>query len=105
MRLASLTLALPALWLFVVSSASAQTDEVRLDAARPKITTVSSMRVRRAPRASAEEVTRLKLGTVVSANARSAEQETIGGKTDYWYQVSLPNGERGWLFGGLLLDY
>ena len=29
----------------------------------------------------------------------------IAGKTDYWYRVNLPNGEAGWLFGGLLLDY
>ena len=84
---------------------SAQQTEVGLDAAQAKITTVSAMRVRRAPQVSAEEVTRLKLGTVVNAVARSANQDTITGKTDYWYRVNLPNGERGWLFGGLLLDY
>jgi hypothetical protein len=50
-------------------------------------------------------VLRLKLGTVVSAIARSTNQETIGGKTDYWYRVDLANGQTGWLFGGLLLDY
>jgi hypothetical protein len=48
---------------------------------------------------------RLKLGTVISAVARSTNQDTIGGKSDYWYRVNLPNGETGWLFGGLLLDY
>jgi hypothetical protein len=48
---------------------------------------------------------RLKLGTVVSALARSANQDTIGGKSDYWFRVTLPNGETGWLFGALLLDY
>jgi hypothetical protein len=57
---------------------------------RPKITTVSAMRVRRAPQVAAEEVTRLKLGTVVSAVARSPGQDTVGGKTDYWYRVGLP---------------
>jgi hypothetical protein len=63
------------------------------------------MRVRKAPQASAEEVQRLKLGTVVNAIARSTNQDTISGKTDYWYRVTLPNSQTGWLFGGLLLDY
>ena len=34
-----------------------------------------------------------------------ANQDTVGGKTDYWYLVNLPNKQSGWLFGGLLLDY
>jgi hypothetical protein len=83
----------------------AQTDEVKLDAAQAKITTVSAMRVRRAPQVSAEEMLRLKLGTVVNAIARSMNQDTVAGKTDYWYRINLPNGETGWVFGGLLLDY
>jgi hypothetical protein len=83
----------------------AQSDEIKLDSPQPKITTVSAMRARRGPQVSAEEIMRLKLGTVVSAVARSANQDTIGGKSDYWFRVTLPNGETGWLFGGLLLDY
>ena len=83
----------------------AQTDEIKLDAVQPKITTVSAMRARRAPQITAEEVMRLKLGTVVNARARSSNQDTIVGKTDYWYRVDLPNRETGWLFGGLLVDY
>lgn len=83
---------------------AAQQDEIKLDTAQAKITTVSAMRVRRAPQASAEEVQRLKLGTVVNAIARSSNQETINGKTDYWYRVILAKGA-GWVFGGLLLDY
>src|SRR5689334_21900370 len=86
-------------------AAFAQTDEVKFDAAQPKITTVSAMRARKAPQTSAEEIMRLKLGTVVSAIARSNNQDTISGKTDYWYRVNLSNGGTGWLFGGLLLDY
>src|SRR5215510_6222302 len=83
-------------------SLMAQTDEIKLDPAQPRITTVSAMRVRRAPQVSAEEVVRLKLGTIVNAIARSTNQDTIGGKTDYWYRINLPNGDSGWLFGGLL---
>src|ERR1044071_8922291 len=78
---------------------------VALLCAQPKITTVSAMRVRSGPQTTAQEITRLKLGTVVNATTRSPNQDTVGGKTDYWYQVSLPNGQSGWLFGGLLLDY
>ena len=98
----------------------AQTDEVRLDQVQVKITTVSAMRLRRAPQVAAEEVSRLRLGTIVHAVARSTNQDTIGSKTDYWYRVNLANdqpasgqpasgqpanGQHGWLFGGLLLDY
>ncbi len=83
----------------------AQTEEVKLDATQAKITAVSAMRARKSPQVAAEEVVRLKLGTVVNAIARSTNQDTIGGKTDYWYRVNLPNGQSGWLFGGLLLDY
>src|SRR5689334_15936919 len=86
-------------------AAFAQADEIKFDAAQPKITTVSAMRARKAPQTSAEEIMRLKLGTVVSAIARSSNQDTISGKTDYWYRVNLSNGGTGWLFGGLLLDY
>ena len=70
-----------------------------------KITTVSAMRVRNGPQVAAQEITRLKLGTVVNATERSPNQDTVGGKTDYWYLVNLPNKQSGWLFGGLLLDY
>lgn len=88
-----------------VSLLVAQTDEVKLDSPQTKITTVSAMRVRKSPQVSAAEIVRLKLGTVVNAIAPSANQDTVAGKTDYWYRVNLPNGDTGWLFGGLLLDY
>ena len=83
----------------------AQTDEVKLDSPQSKITTVSAMRARKDPQVTAEEIARLKLGTVVNAIARSTNQDTVTGKTDYWYRVELPNSQTGWLFGGLLLDY
>jgi hypothetical protein len=91
--------------LAMLALAVVQSDEIKLEAAQAKITTVSAMSVRKAPQDSAEEVQRLKLGTVVNAIARSTNQDTISGKTDYWYRVTLPNSQTGWLFGGLLLDY
>ena len=101
------TLAILALLVLAQASALAtQSDDVKFETVQAKITTVSAMRARRAPQITAEEVVRLKLGTVVNAVARSANQDTIGGKTDYWYRVNLPNSiDTGWLFGGLLLDY
>ena len=91
--------------LLIASTGQSQTDEVKLDTPVAKITIVSAMRARGAPRIDATEITRLKLGTVVNATAHSTTQDTIGGKTDFWYSVALPNGQTGWLFGGLLLDY
>lgn len=88
-----------------VAWAAASAQEVGLGGARAKIVTVSAVRARSAPQVGAQEVTRLKLGTVVSAAARSAEQAEVGGKTDYWYRVGLPGGGEGWVFGGLLADY
>ena len=82
-----------------------QSDEIKLDSPQSKITTVAAMRVRKSPQSTAPEITRLKLATVVNAIARSTTQDTIGGRTDYWYRINLPNGQTGWLFGGLLLDY
>ena len=105
MKYQSIILALVMLTIEYRSPVLGQADEIKLDAVQAKITTVSAMRARRAPQVSAEEIVRLKLGTVVNAMARSSNQDTIGGKTDYWYRVNLPNAETGWLFGGLLLDY
>jgi len=92
--------------LFIALAAPAHAQEVSLGGARQKITTASAVRARTAPDTTAAEVTRLKLGTVLSADARSAEQVEVGGKKEYWYRVALPEGGgTGWVFGGLLADY
>ena len=91
--------------LSLLLSAAASGQEVGLGGARQKITVVSAVRARGGPEVGAQELTRLKLGTVVSADARSAAQAEIAGKTDYWYRVALPGGGQGWVFGGLLADY
>ena len=105
MRYRSITLTLTLLAVGIASPVWAQPGEVKLDTPQTKITTVSAMRARRAPQVSAPELSRLKLGTVVNVVARSTDQDTVGNKTDYWYRITLPNGESGWVFGGLLLDY
>lgn len=97
--------ALAACCLFLLLCAQGFAQEVSLGGQRQKITTASNVRARTAPQTAAEEVTRLKLGTVVIADARSAEQTEAGGRRDYWYRVGLPGGGTGWVFGGLLADY
>jgi hypothetical protein len=98
----SVTLTLCSLFA-LVTTASAQV--VNLGGARQKITTASAVRARTAPDTNAAEVARLKLGTLLSADARSAEQTEIGSKRDYWYRVALPDGGEGWVFGALLADF
>ena len=97
--------ALAACSLFVILGVHASAQVLNLGGARQKITAASAVRARTSPDTTAEEVTRLKLGTVLSADARSAEQAEVGGKRDYWYRVALPDGRQGWVFGGLLADY
>jgi hypothetical protein len=46
-----------------------QSNEIKLDAPQAKITTVAAIRARKSPQITAEEVMRLKLGTVVNALA------------------------------------
>ncbi|HLL77798.1 MAG TPA: SH3 domain-containing protein [Pyrinomonadaceae bacterium] len=86
-------------------SPAAAAQEVSLGGARQKIAVASNVRVRSGPETAAQEVARLKFGTVVGASARTAEQVEIGGKRDHWYKVALPTGETGWAFGGFLADY
>ena len=90
---------------FVVDGAAASAQEVRLAREQQKITAASNVRARGGPQTSAPEVTRLKLGTVVVAVARSAEEAEIGGRRGHWFLVNLPGGGTGWVFGGLLADY
>jgi hypothetical protein len=91
--------------LFIALAAPAPAQEVSLGGARQKITTASAVRARTAPDTAAAEVTRLKLGTVVSADARSPEEAEVGSRKAYWFRVALPGGQQGWVFGGLLADY
>ena len=92
-------------FLTITLAVSVCAQEVKLSAAQPKITTASAVRARTGPQVAAEEITRLKLGTVVRAVARTTDDFEIGGKKDYWYRINLPGAQSGWIFGGLLKDY
>jgi len=90
---------------FVAGAVAASAQEVRLAREEQKITAASNVRARTGPQTSAPEVARLKLGTIVTAVARSAEEAEIGGRRGHWFLVNLPAGATGWVFGGLLADY
>jgi len=77
----------------------------QLDQAAKRITVVSNARLRTSPQTTADEVTRLPLGTVALALDQSAEKEKIGGIEDFWYRVRTEDGKSGWLFGGLTAPF
>lgn len=57
------------------------------------------------PNTSAEEVTKLQIGTIVPELEQSSAKEKIGNGEDYWYKVALPNGKEGWIFGSFTLPF
>src|SRR4030095_3195440 len=101
----SLSMMILVVGILLVTFNCVQAQDVDLTKPQPKITIVSAVRVRRGPQTLAQEITRLKLGTVISAVARSSETSELLGKKDYWYRVSLPDDGPGWIFGGLLTDH
>src|SRR5882757_7072201 len=105
MKNAGSVVSLAAFSLLLIAGMPGLSQEARLSSDQAKITTASAVRARTGPQFAAQEVGRLKLGTVVNTVARSAEQDQIGAKKDYWYRVNLPTGESGWVFGGLLREY
>lgn len=105
MRLKAIPLLLATICLLAASALAAAAQEVSLGGARQKIAVASNVRVRTGPETAAQEVARLKLGTVVAASARTSEQVEIAGRREHWYKVALPSGETGWAFGGFLADY
>src|SRR5690349_17097284 len=74
-------------------------------AGKSRITVASGVRVRVMPNTTAEEVTRLGVGTVVQELEQSAGKERIGSAQDYWYRVGCADGRTGWLFGGFTAPF
>ncbi len=70
-----------------------------------RIITGSNVRVRQEPNTSAPEVMRLNLGTIVWELEKTDQPQTIGQMQDYWYHVTLPDGQKGWVFGSLTLPF
>jgi Bacterial SH3 domain len=59
------------------------------------------IRVRSDPLPDAALVTMLRAGAIVEIVSSSANEETIEGKSDRWYQIQY-QGRRGWVFGSYL---
>ncbi|MBI3654641.1 MAG: SH3 domain-containing protein [Acidobacteria bacterium] len=70
-----------------------------------RITSASNVRARALPNTTAEEVTKLPIGSVVNQLEQSAAKEKIGNAEDFWYKVALPNDKEGWVFGAFTLPY
>jgi hypothetical protein len=72
---------------------------------KSRITIASNVRARALPNTSAEEVTRLQIGTIVQELEQSPAKEKIGGAEDYWYKLALPGGKEGWVFGSFTMPF
>jgi hypothetical protein len=72
---------------------------------RSRITVASNVRARALPNTSAEEVTKLPIGTIVNQLEQSSAKEKIGNGEDFWYKVALPNSKEGWVFGAFTLPF
>jgi hypothetical protein len=72
---------------------------------KSRITIASNVRARALPNTSAEEVTKLQIGTIVRELEQSSAKEKIGNGEDYWYKVAMPNGKEGWIFGSFTLPF
>jgi hypothetical protein len=72
---------------------------------KSRITVASGVRVRAMPNTTAEEVTKLGIGTLVQELEQSANKERIGGAEDFWYRISAPGGKDGWVFGSFTAPF
>src|SRR5215203_1858426 len=72
---------------------------------KSRITSASNVRARALPNTSAEEVTRLQIGTIVQELEQSSSKEKIGNAEDYWYKIALPGGKEGWVFGSFTMPF
>jgi hypothetical protein len=89
------------LCLFVVATQAATS----LGQNKSRITIASNVRARALPNTSAEEVTKISIGTIVNQLEQSSAKEKIGSSEDFWYKVGLPGGKEGWVFGAFTLPF
>ena len=66
-----------------------------------RIITVSQARLRSKANRNSQMIAKLPLGMIVKQLARSQQPERINQVTDYWYQITTPTGNKGWIFGNL----
>lgn len=70
-----------------------------------RMITASGVRLRASPSVNAKEITQVGVGITGKVLAQSQQPQKIGGNQDYWYQLALENGKKGWVFGTLTTPY
>lgn len=60
------------------------------------------LRIRISPNTMAAEIGRLKRDSPVKILQRSKDRVKIGGNEAHWYQISTPDGLKGWVYGAYL---
>jgi hypothetical protein len=63
-----------------------------------------NVRLRKDPSTSADVLGTYPAKTGFRIIEKGKKQETIGGKTDYWYHVRLLDGKEGWFFGSFVAN-
>ena len=64
----------------------------------------SNVRLRKDPSTTADILGTYPAKTGFRIIEKGTKQETIGGKTDYWYHVRLLDGKEGWFFGSFVAN-
>jgi hypothetical protein len=69
------------------------------------VTATAGLNIRSEPSTGSNVVKALRYGEFVQVDGRSGEPVTIGGITDYWYNMAQPGVRDGfWVFGGYLSE-
>ncbi|HEY7546461.1 MAG TPA: SH3 domain-containing protein [Blastocatellia bacterium] len=64
-----------------------------------RIIIATGVRLRAAPTSASTEVARLSIGTVVRELNQSINTERVADVEEHWYEVTAPDGKKGWVFG------
>lgn len=65
----------------------------------------SDVRVRERPSTDAKVLRIFDKGRLVDVWSRSSDKTKVGSDVDYWYEVQLPDGNSGWVFGSFLMPF
>ena len=68
-----------------------------------RITTGSGVNLRSQPSSRSRVIAKLPIGVSMRQLNRSEEPVAIGDMAHYWYEVSLNNGQQGWIYGALTM--
>ena len=60
---------------------------------------VQNVKLRKGPTTKSKVLKRLKRGLLVKILSRSKKRMSIGNMYDYWYNIQIPDGSQGWIYG------